>query len=132
MLRGSVRYARVGIGRAQNAKRMRLGRATLPAVALFLGIVLISLGVPFLTIGRWLIKGGASVWDLVAIGHAFWQTLLLAIGGAVLAVILAVPTAWLSNRKTGPLPRLLEAANYIVGALPGVVVALAWSRSPCK
>lgn len=125
VLRGSVRYARVGSGAPKTPKRMRLGRATLPAVALFLGIVLISLGVPFLTIGRWLIKGGATVWDLVAIGHAFWQTLLLAIGGAVLAVILAVPTAWLSNRKTGPLPRLLEAANYIVGALPGVVVALA-------
>ena len=33
--------------------------------------------------------------------------------------------AWLSVRAPGPLQRILEGCNYVVGALPGVVVALA-------
>lgn len=125
MLRGTVRYARVGSGAPKVLRRSKLGSATMPCLFFLLAVALLSLGVPFLTIIRWLIAGGTSVWDLGAIGLAFWQTLLLAVGGALLAVVLSVPTAWLSNRHSGPFPRLLEAANYIVGALPGVVVALA-------
>ncbi|WP_415182451.1 ABC transporter permease [Phaeovulum sp.] len=125
MLRGRARYARVGSGAARKPRRMRLGRAVWPCLALPFGVAALSLGVPLLTIARWLVAGGAQVWDMGAIGLAFWQTLVLAVGGALLAVVMATPAAWLANRRSGPLPRLLEAGNYIVGALPGVVVALA-------
>jgi iron(III) transport system permease protein len=40
-------------------------------------------------------------------------------------VIFAIPVAWLSIRKPGTFQRILELCNYIVGSLPGVVVALA-------
>eukprot|EP01035_Chromulina_nebulosa_P044992 gene44992-60947_t len=33
--------------------------------------------------------------------------------------------AWLSVRQPGGIQRMLEACNYVVGSLPGVVVALA-------
>jgi iron(III) transport system permease protein len=42
-----------------------------------------------------------------------------------LATLAAIPISWLSIRKPGRLQRLLEGCNYVVGALPGVVVALA-------
>jgi iron(III) transport system permease protein len=43
----------------------------------------------------------------------------------VLATMAAIPIAWLSIRAPGPLQRLVEGLNYVVGSLPGVVVALA-------
>jgi iron(III) transport system permease protein len=125
MVRGEERYARVGSGAARMRRRARLGGFTLPALALPVVTALLSLGVPFLTIGRWLLAGGSAVWQWGDIALAVGQTLFLAVAGGVLATLAAIPIAWLSIRKPGRLQRALEACNYIVGALPGVVVALA-------
>ncbi|ANT48522.1 ABC transporter permease [Mesorhizobium amorphae] len=125
LVRGEERYARVGSGAARQQQRTRLGRATLACLALPAITALLSLGVPFITIGRWLIAGGTDVWRLDEIGLALGQTLFLAVGGALLATIAAMPMAWISIRAPGPLQRLLEGCNYIVGSLPGVVIALA-------
>jgi iron(III) transport system permease protein len=84
-----------------------------------------SLGVPLLTLVRWLVAGGAQVWSWGELGSALWQTLSLALAGAVLTTLVAVPMAWLSIRAPGRLQRLFEACNYLVGSLPGIVVALA-------
>jgi iron(III) transport system permease protein len=85
----------------------------------------VTLGVPLLTLGRWLIGAGAAVWRLDEIGPALGQTLLLSAAGGIAATIAAIPMAWLSVRAPGPLQRVLEGSNYMVGALPGVVIALA-------
>ena len=50
---------------------------------------------------------------------------LLAAGGAALATLSAFPMAWLSIRRPGKMQRALEGANFVSGALPGVVIALA-------
>src|SRR4051812_48150437 len=60
-----------------------------------------------------------------AIGAAFGQTLALALAGALLTTVAAIPMAWLSVRAPGRVQRVLEACHYYVGSLPGVVVALA-------
>ena len=86
---------------------------------------MLAIGVPFLTIGRWLVAGGADIWQLDAIFDALLQTSVLAVVGGVLAMLAALPMAWLSVRVPGTLSRLLEDCNYLVGALPGVVIALA-------
>ncbi|TIW40078.1 MAG: iron ABC transporter permease, partial [Mesorhizobium sp.] len=114
-----------GSGAARQQRRASLGRATLPCLALPAIASLLSLGVPFITIGRWLVAGGAEVWRLDEISLALGQTLFLAMAGALLATIAAMPMAWISIRAPGPLQRLLEGCNYIVGSLPGVVIALA-------
>jgi iron(III) transport system permease protein len=85
----------------------------------------LAIGVPFVTIGRWLVAGGWEVWRLDEISAALGQTAFLAIAGALLATVAAIPMAWLSIRKPGRLQRVLEATNYTVGSLPGVVIALA-------
>jgi iron(III) transport system permease protein len=56
---------------------------------------------------------------------AITQTLGLATGAALLTTLAAVPMAWLSIRTPGRFQRFLESSNYVVGAMPGVVVALA-------
>lgn len=125
LVRGEERYARVGPGAARRQQRFRLGRAAFPCLLLPLVVALLTLGVPSLTIGRWLVAGGAEVWRLDEISLALGQTLFLAGAGALLATVAAMPMAWISIRAPGPLQRLLEGCNYIVGSLPGVVVALA-------
>ena len=125
LVRGEERYARVGSGAARQLPPVRLGRATLPCLALMALVSVLALGVPFLTIGRWLVAGGAQVWRLDEIGLALGQTIFLAVAGGVLATVAAIPMAWLSIRAPGPLQRVLEGCNYIVGSLPGVVIALA-------
>ncbi|MGN6536630.1 MAG: ABC transporter permease subunit, partial [Mesorhizobium sp.] len=59
------------------------------------------------------------------IGLALGQTLFLALAGGLLATMAGIPIAWLSIRAPSKLQRMLEGLNYTVGALPGVVVALA-------
>ena len=124
-LRGQERYARVGAGAARSPVRACLGPLTMPCLAGLASITLLTLGVPLSTLARWLHAGGAGVWRPDEIGPALTQTILYAALGGVAATVAAIPMAWLSMRAPGKLQRALEAANYIVGALPGVVIALA-------
>ena len=102
-----------------------LGRATGLCLLFPLITAVLTLGVPLLTLTRWLLAGGTQVWQVPEIGQALGQTLLWALSGALLTTLLAVPMAWLSIRAPGRLQRLLEGCNYLVGSLPGIVVALA-------
>ncbi len=124
LLRGGERYARVGSGAARPADTRRLGRMIVPALALNVATVALAIGVPFVTLTRWLYIGGVEIWRIDLVGGAFGQTVFLAIAGGVLATIAAAPMAWLSVRAPGRLQRIFEACHYYVGALPGVVVAL--------
>lgn len=123
--RGGERYARVGSGAARPPSRQALGRATLPCLLLPAAAAALSLGVPLYVLGRWLAYGGAAVWRPAPLGDALAQTAVLALAGAALTTLAAMPMAWLSVRTPGPVQRLLEACHYYAGALPGVVVALA-------
>lgn len=125
LARGDERYARVGSGAARHPAKTKLGRAALPCLLLLAVVTALSLGVPFYTIARWLWAGGLQVWRLDEIGAALGHTTVLALGGALLATLAAIPMAWLSIRAPGRLQRMLEGCNYMVGSLPGVVVALA-------
>ncbi|HEY4192290.1 MAG TPA: iron ABC transporter permease [Mesorhizobium sp.] len=125
LVRGEERYARVGSGAARQLRVTRLGWATVPCLLLTALVAVLSLGVPFMTIGRWLIAGGTAVWQWDEIMQTLGHTLFLAVAGGLLATIAAIPMAWLSIRAPGPLQRVLEGSNYVVGSLPGVVVALA-------
>lgn len=125
LVRGDARYARVGSGAPRDAVKWRLGRWS---ALIQLGPVLITLGavgVPLFTLVRWLILGGIDVWRFDFVGAALGQTLVLALAGAALTTLAAIPAAWLSVRAPGKLQKLIEASHYYVGALPGVIVALA-------
>ena len=123
--RGQERYARVGAGAARTPQRKNLGRWMPLCLLLPALVALLSLGVPLLTLARWLLAGGASVWNFSVIGPALGQSLGLALVGALVTTVLAVPMAWLSIRAPGRLQRVLESCNYMAGSLPGIVVALA-------
>jgi iron(III) transport system permease protein len=124
-IRGDARYARVGGGAARSATRWNLGRWALPSQLLLAVVVLLSVGVPIYTLTRWLVLGGVGIWKLDNIFPALGQTFFLSLAGAAIAIVAALPAAWLSVRAPSRLSRLIEASHYYVGALPGVIVALA-------
>jgi iron(III) transport system permease protein len=124
-IRGDARYARVGSGAARGAGRWSLARWALPSQVLLVIVVLLSVGVPLYTLSRWLILGGASIWKFEFITPALTQTFFLSLIGAAIAIVAALPAAWLSVRAPSRVSRLIEASHYYVGALPGVIVALA-------
>ncbi len=85
----------------------------------------LALGVPFITLARWLTLGGFEVWRNAELLPALLQTLSLAASGALLITLCAIPMAWLSVRYPARLYRILEGCNYVTSSLPGIVVALA-------
>lgn len=123
--RGDARYARVGTGAARLPTKWQLGPTKWLAVALPALVAALALGVPIYTLGRWLFIGGPDIWKMDAIGSALGQTIFLAVAGAALTTLAAIPMAWLSVRAPGRLQRVLEACHNYVGALPGVIIALA-------
>jgi iron(III) transport system permease protein len=125
-LRGGQRYARLGSGAAKIPRRRPLGGGG-AIICLLLPVLttLLALGVPLVTLGRWLAFGGAEVWRDPAIASALLQTLGFAGAGALITTAAAIPTAWLAVRASSRLVRALEACNYVTSSLPGIVVALA-------
>lgn len=124
-LRGDRRYARVGSGSARPVQKADLGRSTLLWMLIPVLTTALALGVPLLTLGRWLILGGTEIWQVPHLSNALGQTAIYALFGAAVTVIAAIPIAWLSVRAPSRLQQLLEACHTYVGSLPGVVVALA-------
>ncbi|WP_449374573.1 ABC transporter permease [Arthrobacter psychrolactophilus] len=123
--RGSARYARIGSGVQSNPRRMALGLFQIPSQLLLIAVSVLALGVPLWHVGRWVIAGGAAIWEGPVLINALLQTLGYGLAGAILTTVLAFPLAYLVIRHPGPFSKLLEAANYISSSMPGIVVALA-------
>ncbi len=124
-IRGRQRYARLGSGVARRTSITPLGPMRYPALLLPIATVAFSLGIPALTLGHWLLAGGADIWRLDAIGLALWQTLRICLIGGLATTAAAIPIAWLSVRRPCAKNRLIEGCYYLASAMPGVVVALA-------
>ena len=124
-LRGRRRYARLGPGVARHVKIARLGGWKYPLLLLPIVTAAFSLGIPALTIGRWLVAGGWGIWNVSEVGLALWQTLVICLIGGLAMTAAAVPIAWLSIRRPTRASRFLEGCYYLASSMPGVVVALA-------
>ncbi|WP_235825181.1 ABC transporter permease [Agromyces badenianii] len=121
--RGRARYARVGTGSPHPAVPARLGRATPLAIAALVVLGAAATVVPLVNVVRWLAASDPSAFE--AMPAAIVQTVLLATGGAVGALLVALPVGWLSARFPGRLSRSLEAPYYVASSLPAIIVALA-------
>ena len=125
-IRGRARYARLGAGSARMAPTFHL-RPSLQIIcaALPLLTMILALGLPVMTLIRWIVIGGHDVWRMDELLPAFFQTLLYAGTGALITTLAAIPIAWLSIRYPGTFVRFVEGCNYVASSLPGIVVALA-------
>lgn len=125
--RGNARYARIGAGAARRAVPAELGwKNCTVALGFLAALIILSVGVPVVSVLRWLVIGGSAVWELDFLGSAVFQTVGFGVVGAVVTCVLAFPIAWISIRRRGRFSRLLESCTYISSSLPGIVVALAF------
>lgn len=94
--------------------------------ALLLAAPVVGIVVPVLgLLSRLLEAATLRAIDLQRLAEAIIATLGLAVGGALLAALLALPIAALAARYRGRLVAAIEAAGFLGHALPGIVVGLA-------
>jgi iron(III) transport system permease protein len=124
-LRGDRRYARVGRGAARTAVPLALGPWRLPVLATVGAVVVLALGVPAFSLLRWLVAGTSTEFPVAELTAALIATLVLALAGAVLTTLAAIPVVWLAVRHRGWASTVIERSTYVANALPGIVVGLA-------
>src|SRR5262249_31672460 len=113
--RGSERYARIGSGAARIQRWRHTAQSRIGYAIFLLSVTGLSLGVPIVTLARWLSIGGPAVWLHGNISVALVETLLFGLAGGILTTAAVAPMAWLSIRAPGRLSRLLEACHYYSG-----------------
>ncbi|AYD04657.1 iron ABC transporter permease [Neorhizobium sp. NCHU2750] len=124
-LRTGGRTVRSGKGVRRPDAFVRLGWRTVP-VQLALAVLLVfALAVPMAILCYWLSVGLSAGNGLSDIDDAVYGSLSLAIPGAVIVVVLALPVVLLSSRHTGGVSRMADRLPYVIHGLPGLVVALA-------
>ena len=124
-VRGKGRHIRIGQGAARHAEQVRLGKWSVAGQLYCLALAVIGSGIPLGMLAYWLIKGSSAAFPLAEIGEALFSSLSLALGGAALCLVLAVPVGLLVVRYKGPLAIWAERLPYLLHALPGLVIALA-------
>ncbi|PAA16949.1 ABC transporter permease [Pseudomonas fragi] len=124
-VRGKGRHIRIGQGAARHAEQVNLGKWSLPGQLYCLALAVIGSSIPLGMLAYWLIKGSSAAFPLAEIGEALFSSLSLALGGAALCLVLAVPVGLLVVRYKGPLAIWAERLPYLLHALPGLVIALA-------
>lgn len=124
-LRRLRQVARIGRGSARRPPRVPLGRARVPVLAGFVLLAAMSLGVPLSTLAYWLVAGQSAGKGVADLWPAVSGSLSLALPGAAIVVLLALPVVLASVRRGGALADLADRLPYVVHGLPGLVVALA-------
>ncbi|CUU59415.1 iron(III) transport system permease protein [Parafrankia irregularis] len=124
-LTGRTRYARTGAGASRRAPRHRLGHAAPLAAVALAALAAAAVGLPLGCISYWLATSRSSAFPAGDLLGAATSTATLALLGAVVTTVLALPVAWLAERRRSALTRLVERSTYIGNSLPGIVVALA-------
>lgn len=124
-VRGKGRHIRIGQGAARRAEQVRLGKWSFVGQLYCLLLAVIGSGIPLGMLVYWLVKGSSAAFPMAQIGEALFSSLSLALGGAALCLVLAVPVGLLVVRYKGQLAIWAERLPYLLHALPGLVIALA-------
>jgi len=109
----------------REGRKARWRWTALPIVAGLGALVMLAVGVPIATLVYWMAQSQHTTLPQAAtLGSATWTTLRYSAGGATLAVLLALPVAMMTFRKSTTPRVILERATFLTEAVPGVVVAL--------
>jgi iron(III) transport system permease protein len=127
LVRGRSRVSRSDPFAQRVSPPRRLGRARIPVLASFLALVALALGVPVGASVYWMLEAGRPSLTGVSLLNAAWHTALYSGLAAALSTLMALPMALLAVRHRGRVYQLLERSTYLVLALPGVVIALAFA-----
>jgi len=124
LLKGLLFY-RSGTGSGRTARISQLGYMKIPAYLFIALVVTASLIVPLMTILFWMAQGvHPMVWD--SLGQALRSSVAASAPAAVLAVLLAIPLAYISVRFPSGMSNLIQRFAYFGFATPPLALALAF------
>lgn len=131
-LRSNANYTRVSQAARRPVIRYRLGRTTPLVLAGFALVVGVGMGIPVGTLIHWFTQSSHAGLAGAAAGLRYlWPatrtSVELGVASAALAVLFALPVAYLAVRHKGPIATVLERATYLSFALPDLVGAIALS-----
>ena len=112
-------------GGATNGARVALGRLRWVATVALALLAFITLVVPVVIFGIWLTRAGTPGSGVAFQPSFAVNSLYLAGGAALVAVLFAIPVAYYAARDGGILARLFERATYVGFAVPGIVIGIA-------
>jgi iron(III) transport system permease protein len=127
MLRGKRRVSRSDRLAQRLTVRHRLGWTRIPVSIGLVALVGLSLGVPVGSAIHWWAEGTRVSIGGVGLASATWHTAFYSGVAAALSTLMALPVAVLAVRHDGRWRRLLERSTYLVLAMPGIIIALAFS-----
>ncbi|MBZ6494318.1 ABC transporter permease [Natrinema longum] len=105
---------------------VELGRWRWPATLLPAGVTGIALLVPLWILGLWLVTADPDARPELAFELEYaLNSLLVAGAAAFVAVLVALPVAYVAARDESPLSTLFERSTYVGFAVPGIVLGLA-------
>ncbi|HVA44528.1 MAG TPA: iron ABC transporter permease [Acidimicrobiales bacterium] len=120
------RLARVDRHAARAPRPRHLGGAVVPVSVGLWALVGLALGVPVGTLLYWMLRGSSTTLPAAAgLLGATLHTAGYSASAAVVSTAMALPVAVLGARRPGRATAALERANFLIQALPGLVVALA-------
>ncbi len=118
------RLYRSGPGSARPLSVVPLGRWTVPALAFCAAVVALFLVLPAGVLGYWLVHGIANERELGLPWSEALHSLEASGLAAGIAVLAALPIAFLALRYPSATSRAFERLSYAGNALPGLVIAL--------
>jgi iron(III) transport system permease protein len=116
--------------------KWRYGAAALAASILLLIVVLPFLVVIYVSFVTYVHVPGAKTWELLTLDNyranlndartfrALRNSLLLAVGGATLCMLIAALTAWVTTKSKAAGRGIIEALTFIPWAFPGTALAI--------
>jgi len=113
-------------GTDSSSPLIELGVWRWPATLFPAAVSTLALLVPVWILGLWLVTADLNARPELALRLEYvTNSLLVAGAAAVLAVLAALPVAYLAARDDSLLSKLFERATYVGFAVPGIVLALA-------
>lgn len=112
-------------GSRRVARVIPLGRWRWAALAFCAAITCLALVLPAGTIGYWLVRGLEQGEPLRLLADPVYDSLVAGGAAAALALVMALPVAFLMVRYPGPLASIAEHVLYGAYAVPGIALALA-------
>jgi iron(III) transport system permease protein len=125
VVRGDGRAATVGAGVSHAPDRLDLGANRIPAAALLVGVVVVTLAIPLVLVLRWFFEAAGTGVDSSELLGAVRQTVFVSFLATVGAIFFAVPAAVLAARVKARWAQSTERTVFVIHALPGIVIGLA-------
>lgn len=124
LIRGKSHYATERKGAPGIAELVQLGWLKPLAILGLTTLVMLAAGAPLGIISYWLFNGSSAAVHLPQLASTLYVTLTFGLGGAVLAVLFALPLVFLVVRYRGVFATLADRVPYFIHSLPGLVVGL--------